>query len=262
MEKIWFITGAGSGFGHALARAALERGDKVAASTLTPAKLAPLAEEFGDNVLPLALDVRDREAAALSLAAASQRFGRIDVVVNNAGRGLVAAVEESGEKAVRELLETNLLGTLWVSQAALPIMREQGHGHIVQISSGNGVISSPMLGIYQATKFGIEGMSEALAQEVANLGIKVTIVQAGFMETEFGPSMAAPGKVLDAYSPFRQQMAAYAGHKGQDPGVLARKLFAVVDSAEPPLRVLLGRPLDDIRRAYEERLQNWADWNG
>lgn len=260
MAKVWFITGAGRGFGRAVARAALERGDKVAAGTLTHENLAGLAGEFGDNVLPLALDVRDRDAAIRAMAAAKERFGRIDVVVNNAGRGMVAAIEEAGEQAIRDLVETNLLGTLWVTQAALPVMREQGHGHIVQISSGNGIVSSPMLGIYQATKFGVDGMSEALAQELAHLGIRVTIVQAGFMETEFGPSMLAGESKIDAYSVFRERMAAYAGRKGQDPDELAGRLLALVDDPDPPLRVLLGRPLDDIRKAYEERLQTWSDW--
>jgi NAD(P)-dependent dehydrogenase (short-subunit alcohol dehydrogenase family) len=181
MPKIWFVTGCGRGLGRAIARAALERGDHVAASSRRLADVADLSDEFGDKVLPLALDIRDRAAAAPALEAALERFGRIEVLVNNAARSLVAAVEEATEAEVRDLIDTNLLGSLWVTQAALPIMRAQGGGRIVQISSGGGVISWPMNGIYQASKWGLEGMSEALAQETRHLGIMVTIVLVAHM---------------------------------------------------------------------------------
>jgi NAD(P)-dependent dehydrogenase (short-subunit alcohol dehydrogenase family) len=260
MPKTWFITGAGRGLGRAVATAALERGDGVAASSRRLADVADLAERFGELVLPLALDIRDRAAAAPALAVARERFGRIDVVVNNAARSLIAAVEEATEAEVRDLFDTNLLGTLWVTQAALPILRDQGAGHIVQISSGGGVISWPMNGVYQASKFGLEGMSEALAQESRHLGIKVTIVQVGHMESGFGRPPAPDQSVLDAYAAPRAQLSGVAGRKGNDPSILALDLLKVVDTAEPPLRVLLGRPLADIRAAYEDRLVTWEEW--
>jgi NAD(P)-dependent dehydrogenase (short-subunit alcohol dehydrogenase family) len=260
MPKSWFVTGCGRGLGRAITRAALGRGDLVAASSRSLADVADLSAEFGDKVLPLALDIRDRAAAAPALDAARERFGRIDVLVNNAARSLVAAVEEATETQVRDLIDTNLLGSLWVTQAALPIMQAQGGGHIVQISSGGGVISWPMNGIYQASKWGLEGMSEALAQEAQHLGIKVTIVQAGHMESGMARPPAPDQPVLDAYAEPRALLTGVGSRKGNDPNALARKLLKVVDADEPPLRVLLGRPLQDIARAYEERLRTWSKW--
>jgi NAD(P)-dependent dehydrogenase (short-subunit alcohol dehydrogenase family) len=261
MPKTWFVTGSGQGLGRAIVCAALERGDFVAASTRKLADVAGLADSYGDRVLPLALDVRDRAAAAPALAAAREKFGRIDVVVNNAGRGLACAVEEASEREVRDVIDTNLLGTLWVTQAALPIMRAQGAGHIVQITSGGGVISWPTNGVYQATKFGIDGMSESLAQEARHLGIKVTIVQVGHMETNLGRTVTSENPPLEAYAQPRAAMSGVSGRKGNDRNDLAPKLLAVVDAPDPPLRVLLGRPLDDIRAAYEQRLKTWAEWS-
>jgi NAD(P)-dependent dehydrogenase (short-subunit alcohol dehydrogenase family) len=258
LAKTWFITGAARGLGRAITTAALARGDSVAASCRNSADVADVAERFGERVLPLMLDVKDRSAAASALTAAHDRFGRIDVVVNNAGRGLVAALEEANEEEVRDLIDTNLLGVLWVTQAALPILRAQGGGHVVQISSGGGVVSWPANGVYQASKWGIEGMSEALAQEAGQLGIKVTICQVGHMETGFGRSVAPKGPLLEAYAPLRQQLGAQ--RRGKDPNELAAKLLRVVDMDRPPLRILLGRPLADIRKVYEERLALWERW--
>ena len=242
MQKTWFVTGAGRGLGRAIACAALERGDFVAASTRRRADVTDLSDLFGDRVLPIALDIRERAAAAPALAAAREKFGRIDVVVNNAARSLVAALEEATEAEVRDLIDTNLLGTLWVTQAALPILRAQGHGHIIQISSGGGVISWPMNGVYQASKFGIEGMSEALAQESQHLGIKVTMAQVGHMESGLGRSTIPEQPALEAYAKPREQLSGVAGRKGNDPNFIAAKLLNVVDADEPPLRVLLGNP--------------------
>src|SRR5690349_20062057 len=155
MSKTWFVTGSGRGLGRAIVTAALQRGDRVAASARRLEDVADLSERFGERVLPLALNVADRAAAPPALAAARDAFERIDVVVNNAARGLVAAVEEVTEVEVRDLIDTNLLGALWVTQAALPILRAQGGGHIVQISSGGGVLSWPANGVYQASKWGL-----------------------------------------------------------------------------------------------------------
>ena len=260
MPKTWFITGCGSGLGRAIACAALERGDLVAASSRRYEDVADLPGRFGERVLALGLDIRDRAAAPPALAAAHEKFGRIDVVVNNAARSLVAAVEEAIEAEVRDLIDTNLLGSLWVTQAALPILRAQGQGHIVQISSGGGVISWPMNGIYQASKFGLEGFSEALAQESAHLGIKVTIAQVGHMESSMARPPAPGHAELEAYAQPRSLLSGVSGRKGNDPAMIAAKLLKVADAPEPPLRVLLGRPLTDIQNAYEARLKTWAEW--
>jgi NAD(P)-dependent dehydrogenase (short-subunit alcohol dehydrogenase family) len=259
VSKSWFVTGSGQGLGRAIANAALERGDCVAATSRMLSNVAPLTGRFGDRVLPLALDVRDRAAAAPALAAARERFGRVDIVINNAARALPCALEEATEQEVRDVIETNLLGTLWVTQAALPILRTQGGGHIVQISSGGGVISWPMNGIYQASKWGVEGMSEALAQESRHLGLKVTLVQVGHMDTNMG-RWTAEGPRVEAYDAPRAMLSGVSGRKGNDPNALAAKLLKIVDADDPPLRVLLGRPLDDIRAAYEGRLEEWAAW--
>jgi NAD(P)-dependent dehydrogenase (short-subunit alcohol dehydrogenase family) len=154
VSKTWFVTGAGRGLGRAIATAALARGDSVAAASRHLGDVSGYAETFGDLALPLALDVKDRSAALAAVAAAHDRFGRLDVIVNNAARGLVAAIEEVGEAEVRDVIDTNLLGVLWVSQAALPILRAHGGGHIVQMSSGAGVVSWPANGVYQASKWG------------------------------------------------------------------------------------------------------------
>ncbi len=260
MPKTWFITGCGRGLGRAIAHAALERGDSVAASSRRGADVADLVGQYGDRVLPLELDIRERAAAAPALEAARQRFGRIDILVNNAARSLVGAVEEIQESEARDLIETNLLGTLWVTQAMLPILRAQGAGHIVQVSSGGGVISWPMNGVYQASKFGLEGMSEALAQEASHLGIKVTIVQVGHMESGMGRPPAPDQKELEAYAKPRALLAGVGSRKGNDPADIARQLLKLVDAPDPPLRALLGRPLDDIRQAYQDRLESWSEW--
>jgi NADP-dependent 3-hydroxy acid dehydrogenase YdfG len=260
-KDVWFVTGAGQGLGRAIACAALERGDFVAATSRRLVDVAKLSNRFGERVLPLALDVRDRAAAFPAFAAAHDKFRHIDVVVNNAARSLSAPVEEVTEAEVRDLFDTNLLGTLWVTQAALPYMRAQGSGHIVQISSGGGIISWPTNGVYQATKFGIDGMSEALAQETAHLGIKVTIAQVGHMSgTGFARQAKSVGLQLEAYEQPRARLAVVSGRKGNDPTAIAAKLLKVVDSSDPPLRVLLGRPLEDIRAAYEARLKTWEEW--
>jgi NAD(P)-dependent dehydrogenase (short-subunit alcohol dehydrogenase family) len=261
MARVWFVTGSGQGLGRAIVEAALERGDSVAASTRNVNDVIGLVDRFGTNALPLALDVRDRAAAAPALAAVVEKFGRIDVVVNNAARALSGALEELTEAEVRDLVDTNLLGTVWVTQAALPIMRAQASGHIIQISSGGGVISWPLNGAYQATKFGIDGLSESLAQEAAHLGIKVTIAQVGHMGgTGLGRTAVSEGQPIAAYAPIRETMKAVSGRPGNDPHDIAPRFLQIVDAETPPLRVLVGRPLQDIKTAYEDRLRLWAEW--
>lgn len=169
MSKIWFITGSSRGFGRQFAQAALERGDKVVATARNTDSLADLVTAHGAAILPLKLDVTDKAAAFEAVRRAHEHFGRLDVVVNNAAHGLFGAVEELTEQQVRGQMETNFYGALWVTQAALPLLRAQGSGHIVQISTVGGVVSFPNLGGYNASKWALEGLTEALAQEVMRL---------------------------------------------------------------------------------------------
>src|SRR3954449_12984194 len=189
MSKVWFITGTSKGFGRIWAEAALERGDRVVATARNADTLTPLAERYGDLVLPLALDVTDKAAVDAAVARAHAHFGRLDVVVNNAGYGLFGTIEEVSERQARDQIETNLFGALWVTKAALPILREQRAGHIVQVSSIGGVNAFPTVGLYHASKWGLEGFSQALAQEIAEFGIKVTLVEpVGYSTDWAGPS--------------------------------------------------------------------------
>ena len=260
--KVWFITGSSRGFGREWAEAALERGDRVAATARKPTDLEALSESYGDSVLPLELDVTDSLGAREKMAVAHEYFGRLDVIVNNAGYGLFGAVEELSEQELRAQLETNLFGALWVTQAALPALRAQGSGHIVQISSIGGVCAFPNLGGYHASKWALEGLSESLAQEVSQFGVKVTIVEPGSYETDWAGSSAVHAVPLDAYQPMHDQMAARRGQsQGGDPRAAAQALLRIVDAEQPPLRVLFGAmPVQITKHAYEQRLATWREW--
>src|SRR3954466_1101451 len=200
MSKTWFITGTSKGFGRIWAEAALERGDRVAATARRPETLAELADRYGDRVLPPAPGVPDRAGVDAAVAQAHARFGRLDVVVNNAGYGLFGTIEEVSERQARDQIETNLVGALWVTKAALPILREQGAGHVVQVSSIGGVNAFPTVGLYHASKWGLEGFTQALAQEVADLGIKVTIVEPTGYATDWAGASGVRAERLPAYA--------------------------------------------------------------
>jgi NAD(P)-dependent dehydrogenase (short-subunit alcohol dehydrogenase family) len=262
--KVWLITGTSRGFGREWAIAALERGDSVAATARDVSSLDDLAERFGDRLLPMALDVTDREADFAAVRQAYERFGRLDVVVNNAGYGQFGMVEELSEQDVRAQIETNLFGALWVTQAALPYLREQGFGHIIQVSSIGGITAFPNVGAYHASKWGLEGISQALAQEVAAFGINVTVIEPGGYTTDWGGSSARHATPLPAYDDFRaqaqRQRAARVSSSG-DPVATRAAILAVVDAAEPPLRIFFGDgPLAIATRDYESRLATWRDW--
>ncbi|SHN15556.1 SDR family oxidoreductase [Cryptosporangium aurantiacum] len=262
MSKIWFITGTSRGFGREFALAALERGDRVAATARSTSSLDDLVAKYGDAVLPLALDVTDKAAVEATVATAHERFGRFDVVVNNAGYGLFGAVEELTEADIRAQMETNFFGALWVSQAVLPYLREQGSGHLVQMSTIGGIGAFPNLGGYHASKWALEGITEALAQEVAGFGVKVTLVEPGSFGTDWAGSSAAWAPAKPAYQPLRDGMAARSGStKAGDPAAAAQALLKVVDADEPPLRVLFGdMPTKLVKGLYAKRLQTWAEW--
>src|ERR1700729_3616441 len=204
--KVWFITGTSKGFGRVWAEAALARGDQVAATARNVGSLAPLIERYADKVAAITLDVTDRAAVGAAITEAHARFGRLDVVINNAGYGLFGAIEEISEAEARAQLETNLFGALWVTQAALPILRAQGSGHIIQVSSIGGVNAFPTVGLYHASKWGLEGFSQALAAEGAGCGIKVTIVEPTGYSTDWGGPSAVRAERIAAYEPLWEQV--------------------------------------------------------
>jgi NAD(P)-dependent dehydrogenase (short-subunit alcohol dehydrogenase family) len=262
MSKIWFVTGSSRGFGRRFIEAALERGDRVAATARNTDSLAGLVAAHGEAVLPLALNVTDKAAVTEAVKRAHDHFGRIDVVVNNAGYGLFGAVEELTEQQLRDQMETNFFGAGWVTQAVLPILRAQGSGHIVQISTVGGVAAYPTLGGYNASKWALEGLTEALAQEVAGFGIKVTLVEPGGFATDWGGSSAVRAERLPAYDEVRA--ALYAGWSGMetgDPAAAGPALLKIVDADNPPLRVFFGTsPLHTVPQVYAERLKTWEEW--
>ena len=205
-HKTWFITGTSRGFGREWTIAALERGDRVAATARDTSTLDDLAEKYGDALLPLALDVTDRAADFATVQQAHEHFGRLDVVVNNAGYGQFGFVEELSEAEFRDQLETNVFGAMWVTQAALPLLREQGSGHILQVSSIGGITAFAGIGAYHASKWALEGFSQALAQEVAGFGIHVTIIEPGGYATDWAGDSAKRTEPIAAYDDFRAQV--------------------------------------------------------
>lgn len=262
MSKIWFITGASKGFGREWAQAALERGDKVAATARQLETLNELVEKYGQAFLPIQLDVTDRQADFEAVKRAADYFGKLDVVINNAGYGHFGVIEDLSEEEVRAQLETNFFGALWVTQAALPIMYAQGSGHIIQISSVGGITAYPGLGAYHASKWALEGFSQALSQEVAPFGIHVTLIEPGGFSTEWAGPSARHSKRSPAYSfvweAFRQVSTSV---KRGDPHATRRPILKIVDAENPPLRVFFGRtPLQTATHDYEARLAIWNEW--
>lgn len=261
--KIWFITGASRGFGRVWAEAALDRGDKVVATARNLASLDSLVERRGEAVLPLALDVTVPDQAAQVIAAAHEHFGRLDVVINNAGYALVGAIEEAAEADVRQEFDTNFFGALRVIQAVLPYLREQGSGHILGVSSVAGIVAGPISGFYNASKWAFEALHESLAHEVAPFGIKVTLLEPGAYATDFASQASlkiAAG--LDAYATLRRQaFAAGAEMEFGDPQATAAAILKLVDAEIPPLRFFVGTEgLPVVRAAYAARLSTWEAW--
>ncbi|MFJ3045365.1 SDR family NAD(P)-dependent oxidoreductase [Herbaspirillum chlorophenolicum] len=261
-SKVWFITGASRGFGRAWAQAALERGDRVVATARSLEALQPLAEQYGDAVRPLALDVTDRAAVFAAVDAAKAHFGRLDAVISNAGYALFGTIEESTEAQARAQFETNLFGTLWVAQAALPHLREQGGGHLLVTSSIAGVITFPTAGIYNATKWAVEGLMETLASEASAFGIRVTLIEPGGYDTDWRGASAATTVPMSVYDELRQKIKALsAGRVLGQPSATSAAILAVVDAQEPPLRLFLGKAcLPSAKQAYAQRLSVWEAW--
>jgi len=258
-KPVWFITGCSTGFGRELARLVLERGDRAVVTARSVDKLADLVRGHEDQALALALDVDHRQQVFDVVREAEGRFGRIDVLVNNAGYGYLAAIEEGEDPEVRAMFETNVFGLIAATQAVLPIMRRQKSGHVINISSIGGLVSFGATGFYHATKYAVEGLSESLAIETRPLGIKVTIVEPGPFRTDWaGRSIKQSKTVIGDYDQTagerRRQTEARSGNQPGDPVRAAQAIMAVVDAPEPPLRLLLGKPALGLARAKLDSL--------
>ncbi|MFD6161970.1 oxidoreductase [Nocardia sp. NPDC060256] len=264
--KVWLVSGCSKGLGRALATHALERGDRVAVTARNRTAVTDLAAEYGDRALALQLDVTDPASVTAAVRDCEQAFGRIDVLVNNAGYGYLAAIEEGEDTAVRALYDTNVHGVVTVLKAALPGMRARRSGRIVNISSFGGLAAFPATGHYHATKFALEGLSESLAAELAPLGIAVTIAEPGGLRTQWaGESMRQSPIRLDDYEQTagkrRESTLAVSGHQPGDPARAAAAIATAVDSAVPPRRLLLGSDALAGTRARLERMRDEIDAN-
>lgn len=263
-SKVWFITGASRGFGRVWTEAALKRGDKVAATARSVDSLAGLKEMYGESVLTLELDVTKPGHAGTAVAQAHAHFGRLDIVLNNAGYSLVGTIEEASVEDVKAMYETNVFGALAVIQAALPLLRKQGGGHILGTSSNLGHMTLPVIGYYCSSKWAFEAIHESLSTEVKDFGIKVTIIEPGVYATEFGSQYSlkfAAG--MEIYSDLKTQFFGRLNDMERgDPNATPQALFQIVDAENPPLRFNLGsRNLLSIRAVYKERLALWEKWD-
>ncbi len=262
MAKVILITGASRGFGKLWAEAFLKRGDKVIATARNINALNDLVDTYGQNILPLKLDVNHREDCFDVVNLANEHFGKIDVLINNAGYGLFGAVEETSEKEARDQMETNFFGTLWMTQAVLPIMRKQKSGHIIQVSSYLGLITLPVLGLYNASKFAVEGFSETLATEVKDFGIHVSLIEPNGFATDWAGASAFQTKSIDSYNPIKKafQESATPDIFG-NPEATTEAVIKLVNTANPPLRLLLGKiAYPSVKSVYEQRLANFEEW--
>jgi NAD(P)-dependent dehydrogenase (short-subunit alcohol dehydrogenase family) len=270
MSKVWFITGSTRGFGRAFTEVVLEAGHLVVATARKPEQLADLIETYGDRVRTVKLDVTSPAEVERAVAAAKEAFGRIDVVLNNAGYGLVGAFEEMTAEEFQGLIDTNFWGVVHVTRAVLPVLREQGFGHIIQITSVGGRLGVPGLSGYNAAKFAVEGLSEALAQEIKPLGLKLTMVEPGGFRTDWAGVSMASANPIKAYAPvldpIREYRKQHSGHQPGDPRKAGQVLLQIVDMEQPPLRLPLGKDaIMFLRNSYQtssDELQRWADISG
>ena len=267
MAKTWFVTGSSRGLGRSVVEAALEAGDAVIATARKPEQLGDLVAKYGDRVMPVAVDVTDAAAVLGAVKAGHRRFGRIDVVVNNAGYGDVAAVEDVTLESFRAQIDANFFGVVYVTKAVLPILREQGAGHIFQVSSLGGRVGSVGLAAYQSAKWAVGGFSTVLAQEVAPFGIQVTVLEPGGIRTDWaGSSMTIP----PISKPYEQTVGQFAGflraYHGQEPSIPARIAGVILSLAgreDAPVRLLLGPDAVDYAPKYAQALaesdEKWLD---
>jgi NAD(P)-dependent dehydrogenase (short-subunit alcohol dehydrogenase family) len=256
-KPVWLITGCSTGFGRELSKNLLENGYRVVVTARDAAKVADIVAGHPETGLALALNVDEPVQIEAAVKAATARFGRIDVLVNNAGYGYLAAVEEGEDSEIRAMFETNVFGLAAMCRAVLPIMRAQKSGTIVNISSMGGVCGFPGIGYYNATKFAVEGLSEALAKELAPLGVKVLIVEPGPFRTDWaGRSLKTPKNAIDAYAETavarREATQAYSGTQAGDPVRGVREIISAVEAENPPLRLVLGSVAQDVITARTE----------
>jgi NAD(P)-dependent dehydrogenase (short-subunit alcohol dehydrogenase family) len=265
MTRTWLITGCSRGLGRALAEAVLEAGDRLVATARNPESLDDLVAIGGDHVIALPLDVTDEAAAQRAVREAVERFGGLDVVVNNAGYGDVAPIEDTSLDAFRAQIETNLFGTIIVTRAAIPLFRGQGGGHFIQVSSIGGRAGATGRAPYSAAKFGVEGFSEVLAIEMAPFGVKVTIVEPGGFRTDFAGSSTQITAGNPAYAATVGKTAAmqleYDGRQPGDPARAAQAIIAAASNDSPPLRLVLGSDAyARAERTDEARLAELRAW--
>ncbi|KUL27013.1 oxidoreductase [Actinoplanes awajinensis] len=244
MQQVWLITGSSRGLGRQLAESVLTAGHRLVATARRPEQLDGLVGKYGDQVRAVALDVTDPAAGRAAVAVALEAFGRLDVLVNNAGYADVASIEDVPEEEFRAQIDVNFFGVVHVTRAALPVIRAQGGGRIIQISSVGGRVGMPGLGAYQAAKWAVGGFSEVLAKEVAPFGIRVTVAEPGGMRTDWAGASMATHPVSDAYRPVIEpvvaRMAAADGTQSGDPARVARVLIDLAADPEPPVHLLLG----------------------
>jgi NADP-dependent 3-hydroxy acid dehydrogenase YdfG len=263
VKKTILITGASRGFGNLWAKEFLKRGDNVIVTARNKESLNDLANEYGTSALPLQLDVANRTQCFEVVDKAVQHFGKLDVVINNAGYGVFGAVEEASEQEVRNQFETNILGTLWVSQAVIPIMRKQGSGHIIQVSSVLGIAAIPLLGIYNASKWAVEGVTESMAQEIRSFGINTTLIEPIAYNTNFSGDSAVNSKTIDAYDGLRTAVYQQREHMSfGNPEATTPAILQIVDAENPPSRIFFGNTaLPWVKQLYTDRISEWEQWN-
>ncbi|GAE29333.1 SDR family oxidoreductase [Halalkalibacter hemicellulosilyticus] len=260
-SKVWFITGASSGLGHEFTKNALEVGDKVIGVARNIDNLVEFEQNYADTFKSFKLDITDRASVFKVVDKAIHYFGNLDIVVNNAGNMILGMIEEFTEAEIKQQIETNFYGAVWVSQAVMPYLRAQKSGHIVQISSIGGIVSGPMTGIYSASKFALEGFSEALAQEASHFGIHVSIVEPGGYWTNLYSKMQF-ATLNDEYNSVREALASQnIESKDSHPREAAQAIMKLVNSENPPLRLILGSLVFDAAIDHaNNKIKVWKDW--
>ena len=264
MKKTILITGASRGFGKIWTEAFLKRGDNVIATSRNIDHLQNLGSQYGDAFLPLQLDITSKADCIAAVNKAKQQFGTIDVLINNAGYSVFGTIEENSEKEARDLFEANVFGTLWMTQAILPVFRAQGKGHIIQMSSVMGINTLPTMGLYSATKYAVEGFSEALQAEVKDFGIHITLIEPNSFQTDFFGSSAVESAPIDAYAKVTSNFRSGDGLKPEnigDPNATVEAILKVADAENPPLRLFLGKlAYPWTQYTYGEKLALWEEW--
>jgi NAD(P)-dependent dehydrogenase (short-subunit alcohol dehydrogenase family) len=263
-SKVWLITGCSTGFGRALAEAVLQKGDRLLATARKPEQLSALVEHYPDTAKAICLNVTSPQDIQAATDTAIATFGRIDVLVNNAGHGLIAALEEVSDEEAHQFFETNFFGALRLMQSVLPVMRRQGSGHIVNLSSTAGLVGFGGSSLYCGAKFALEGTSEALAKEVESFGVKVTLIEPGAFRTDFnGRSLATVEQSIDAYSSVSgaslQWFKEMDGQQLGDPAKAAQAIIQTVESPRPPMRLVLGTDAMSLIQEKLERVKTDLD---